>query len=352
MFKVFFSWQSDLPEISARIKDAINGAINAFPDCSLEESASNSTGSPNIVSKLFENIEEADLFIADLSLAYRCTKKAENGEQEKYSPNPNVLIELGYAAKVLGWERIICIVPKDNIINLPFDINQHRVVPLDERLEEVIGNTICAISSAPPHPKPNSTIEEKFTAYLFDAGNWVSIDEEQSFYYKRDPDFRIETDRDDRDGYEYYFFSQIDSRPSWWKIKLIFRNNVVQDTLGVGLDGCRFFTCVPYSFQLRNDFIYCYTKGTLQFALYHFFRYWPTDRWPVQAFEKIILFFESKEEEKRFQEYAEGQATPVVEGSHVVRPLPNGENASYYYRLYGLALGYQQMLEDFRQAKE
>jgi len=44
------------------------------------------------------------------------------------TPNPNVPIELGYAVKTLGWERVICVVNGDycNIEHLPFDIRNNR----------------------------------------------------------------------------------------------------------------------------------------------------------------------------------------------------------------------------------
>ena len=67
------------------------------------------TGSPDIVQSIFSKIDACDLFIADVSIVnkYASLDGAE-GKPVKYSPNPNVLIELGYAVKVLGWDRVIC----------------------------------------------------------------------------------------------------------------------------------------------------------------------------------------------------------------------------------------------------
>ncbi len=50
---------------------------------------------------------------------------------DNHVPNPNVLIELGYAIKVLGWSKIICLFNSEtgNIEDLPFDINHNRVTP-------------------------------------------------------------------------------------------------------------------------------------------------------------------------------------------------------------------------------
>lgn len=45
------------------------------------------------------------------------------------TPNPNVMIELGYAIKLSDWERIILLYDKDfdKIEELPFDINHRRI---------------------------------------------------------------------------------------------------------------------------------------------------------------------------------------------------------------------------------
>lgn len=54
-------------------------------------------GSPNIIETVFGRIRDCAIFVADLTF----TSKTESG---KLSPNPNVLIELGYAARSIGWE--------------------------------------------------------------------------------------------------------------------------------------------------------------------------------------------------------------------------------------------------------
>ena len=108
IFKVFYSWQSDLPETRKRIRKAIEAACANNVNCVVEEATSNRTGSPNIVSSLFEHIDEADLFIADVTPIYSFIKEikrtGDDGEQietiEKKSPNPNVLVEMGYAVGI------------------------------------------------------------------------------------------------------------------------------------------------------------------------------------------------------------------------------------------------------------
>ena len=131
MFKVFYSWESDLPSSKNRafIRGCIEKAIELADkaeaiDAERDEATMGLTGSPDIVKAIFDKINNSDLFVADVSLCFT------NNDKGKKSPNPNVLIELGYAIKVLGWERVICVfnsaygAPEE----LPFDIQHHSLL--------------------------------------------------------------------------------------------------------------------------------------------------------------------------------------------------------------------------------
>ncbi len=76
-------------------------------------------GSPDIRNSVFKKINHSKFFICDVSL------------NESKAPNPNVLIELGYAIKTVGWSKILCLfnTQTGNIEELPFDINHNRVTP-------------------------------------------------------------------------------------------------------------------------------------------------------------------------------------------------------------------------------
>jgi len=150
---VFYSWQSDLPGAENRylISDAIEKAVKSLRD-TVEVVADRDTkdvmGSPNIEETIFNKINNCDIFVADVSLVgfYE-----DANERKKYTPNANVLIELGYAIKVLGWDRIICIINTDygSISELPFDISHHRVFSysLKEKDKASIRNDIRDIVS-------------------------------------------------------------------------------------------------------------------------------------------------------------------------------------------------------------
>lgn len=130
---VFYSWQSDCPEETNlnAIREGLIFAAKKFkathPGIKIvrDEATRDTSGSPNIVAKLLEKIELADVFIADV------TTIAPPGAKRP-CPNPNVSHELGYAVAHVGWDRIILLFneafgsfPAD----LPFDFAQHRANP-------------------------------------------------------------------------------------------------------------------------------------------------------------------------------------------------------------------------------
>lgn len=348
-FSIFYSWQSDMPKTRNAIKSAIADAAQQYSNVSVVEATSNRTGSPDIVDSLLEHIDEADLFIADLTPIYTFEKK--DGTVKK-SPNPNVLIELGYASKTLGWDRIICVVDGDPS-ELPFDISLHRVTRLNKNLAGIISYNVEQLLTHPPRPKSDMTIEELFAANLNDVKNWKSIDGQLTFFYLMDPSYKIETESDDRTGYEYYFFSQVDSRPHWCTIKLIHNGTVIEDTLGIGLDGFRFFTKCPDITSFNGDYFYTFTKGTLNYAIYNFYRQLTSYKDVVRSFEDIIPIFESEEEKKEFIAYVAETGIPET-NKHFYIPdsLPGGENVYVYKKQYKAALGIIDALEVFRKERE
>ena len=127
---IFYSWQSDLPNKTNRgfiescltrvLKDLENIAPFSI-EFTIDRDTKNEPGTPDIMESIYKKIEKSKIFIADISII--------NSESTgKKTPNPNVLIELGYAARSLGWEKIICIYNLDygSIDDLPFDLKQRR----------------------------------------------------------------------------------------------------------------------------------------------------------------------------------------------------------------------------------
>jgi hypothetical protein len=125
---LFYSWQSDLDPKANNylIRDALKAAIKTLEkeidvEMSLDKDTQETSGSPDIVDTIFRKIRAADILVADVTII--------NADYDgRKTPNPNVMIELGYAVKALGWERIICIVNTDYCRpeDLPFDVRNNR----------------------------------------------------------------------------------------------------------------------------------------------------------------------------------------------------------------------------------
>ncbi len=136
---VFFAWQLDTPSAQnkafiwkalehATASVEVSAPVEASPRP--ESDTGGVAGSPNIIETIFRRIRNCAIFVADLTF----TAKSESG---KLSPNPNVLIELGYAARSVGWERTILVINDmyGTAKDLPFDILQHRW-PIEYRTSE------------------------------------------------------------------------------------------------------------------------------------------------------------------------------------------------------------------------
>ena len=139
---VFFSWQSDKPENKRILRKNIDKAIkvlsqeNQFACYSIErdEATRHEAGSPNIVETLHQKINQCAVFVADVSPIFI------TNEGEGY-PNPNVLLEEGFALRAVGYERII-LVSDAKPETLPFDISQRRITPLESDMLDPIRKAI------------------------------------------------------------------------------------------------------------------------------------------------------------------------------------------------------------------
>ena len=134
---IFYSWQSDLPGNETRniIQDGIKDAVRLLRDTvdiEADRDTKGEYGSPDIANTILSKIDECDIFIADVSAVckYEVTDKDGN-VKTKYMPNPNVMLELGYATHVVGWENVICVLNADYGApeDMPFDIASRRLTP-------------------------------------------------------------------------------------------------------------------------------------------------------------------------------------------------------------------------------
>ena len=138
---IFYSWQSDLSGSETRniIQDAIKDAVKLLRDTvdiEADRDTKGEYGSPDIAQTIFSKIDDCDIFIADVSAVcqYETTDKDGN-KKVKYMPNPNVMLELGYATHVVGWENVICVLNADYGApeDMPFDIASRRLTPFSTK---------------------------------------------------------------------------------------------------------------------------------------------------------------------------------------------------------------------------
>jgi len=133
--RIFFSWQADTPNKIGRsfLKNALGDACSsiasdtrieeALRDVIIDSDTQGVAGQPPIAETIFKKIDVASVFLADVTFT---GKRIDN----RPTPNPNVLIEYGWAQKALTSERVICIMNtafgSPNYDTLPFDLAHLR----------------------------------------------------------------------------------------------------------------------------------------------------------------------------------------------------------------------------------
>jgi hypothetical protein len=138
---IFYSWQSDQPATKKLIEKALNAAVKALSkddslvvEPAVDRALSEAAGAVRIDHDILDRIasETCVAFVGDMTLV---TPKGADGRP---SPNPNVLFELGYALRGLGWPRII--LPFNEAFgdkrDLPFDLDKNRLLLFGADAEE------------------------------------------------------------------------------------------------------------------------------------------------------------------------------------------------------------------------
>lgn len=127
--KVFYCWQSDRPADRSFIEDALERALKVLSsdeelgiDKVLDRDTSGVPGTPDIAETIFDKIRRAGVFVADVTLVML--------DGERRSPNPNVLVEVGYAFGVLDEKQIVLVMNAavGGPEQLPFDLRHKRIM--------------------------------------------------------------------------------------------------------------------------------------------------------------------------------------------------------------------------------
>lgn len=100
----------------------------------------NVAGAPKISDAIFTKIEAAAIFVADVTIIRKTAGKT--AKDRKALPNPNVLVELGYALKVPGDERLVLIANTafGRIEDLTFDLLGRRTLPYTLSEKDLVNN--------------------------------------------------------------------------------------------------------------------------------------------------------------------------------------------------------------------
>ena len=132
-FTVFFAWQSDRPNNLCRglIRHALDEAASqlneqlniedADREVQIDQDTQGVAGSPPITDTILEKIRNCDAFVSDLTFI-------PTGDGLRTTPNPNVLVEYGYALHAKSDQRIIGVF-NDAFgapVDLPFDLRHKR----------------------------------------------------------------------------------------------------------------------------------------------------------------------------------------------------------------------------------
>lgn len=151
--KVFWSWQSDTPGKTGRhfVRDCLASAIAALKqpedveeptkretreELHLDHDRKGVSGSPDLAPTILKKIDDAAVFVGDVTIVAEITVKGGGGkERKKGLINSNVGIEYGYALRGLTDERILMVqnTHYGERELLPFDL-RHKAGPIQYRL--------------------------------------------------------------------------------------------------------------------------------------------------------------------------------------------------------------------------
>lgn len=163
-YTIFYSWQSDTPQSDSIIRSSFRQLIDNYE---LREGihfdvvySTHGVSTDNTIdNRLFEQIESCDLFLADLTPSANYRKQETNGQTVlKEVPNPNILIELGYAFAAMGpgYVSMVAMQGTWTMANMPFDINHRDIYQFSDTgcdLRTALNNAISYLKAHGRHRK-------------------------------------------------------------------------------------------------------------------------------------------------------------------------------------------------------
>lgn len=267
---VFFSWQSEKPETSEFIREALTHACKALSaefssEIEVTDASTNQRGSYNVNNAVIREIHNADIVVADLS----ATNIGADGKRGL--PNANALFEYAYGCGVIGFENVLAAVDVDQIPigQMPFDWNHNSVVTFkgvtDSKFPEAIKGELAKIVKA--RLKPVLTLA---TTTFFSQRIARSFPKASGFQVIEDPHL-IKT------HLEYLFENPIDfgdatdqegdRQPVWWfrggsSMPITAFKALKNGTYLIGWDECRIKRIAVYADtgQYYSEYVYIETE--------------------------------------------------------------------------------------------
>ena len=128
-FTVFYSWQMSTPieENKQKILNCLEKAVAKLKNDGfgivIDQDSRNTTRESSIDYIILQKIPNCDFFVGDIT-------PVAKDDKEKPIPNPNVMLELGYAAKAIGWARCLLVWNEKygNLNQAPFDIRNRSII--------------------------------------------------------------------------------------------------------------------------------------------------------------------------------------------------------------------------------
>lgn len=193
-FTIFYAWQSDTDQEVNRflIRDALKRAIQMLrADASVEESplldhdTKGVSGTPDIFTTILEKITACGIFLGDVTPVAKTASVPP-----KLVPNPNVMLEAGFAFSTVGDRRVLLILNDayGSPDELPFDLARRRW-PLtytmaagtsptkdDERaLAEKLRDAIRAVVESGSVVRVDEAATRRLKAIVFDPGSAAPV---------------------------------------------------------------------------------------------------------------------------------------------------------------------------------
>lgn len=192
-YTIFYSWQSDSKDKSRNhIQKALSIAQKTLIEnygiqIKIDQSTLGESGMPSIDQTILRKIDNCDIFLCDLTPVVSYEKQEGNGiTVKKEVPNPNVLLELGYAMSAVGVNYIIPVAHQGTWLpaNMPFDINHHSLYCFTKDSCDLVSRILDVVN----YIKKNGShrhLDEPFWYHKMSV--WVSLIRERFFVKPFDP---------------------------------------------------------------------------------------------------------------------------------------------------------------------